>query len=146
MLGIDTAETLLGKKEVKDNQELKDFLKKYGEDIAINPAKTAWCAAFINACERSVGNPGSGKINARSFEVYGDTVYNKSKKIGSLKDAQRGDICVFERGSSNWQGHVTYFHSLRDSLSINVLGGNQGDSVSIAPYGLSKLLCIRRFK
>lgn len=139
MLGIDIAKKYIGLKEDKDNKVLKDFLKSHGHDIAIDPDVIAWCSAFVNACEREVGNKGTGLLNARSFLKYGKPV--------DLKDAQYGDIVIFKRGNNNWQGHVAYYSDLEVSkkgTTIITVGGNQSDSVSYGYYSVDSLLGVRR--
>lgn len=137
MIGLEIAETMLGLQEVKDKDKLMDFFKRYAisKDILIDPSTTAWCAAFVNACERAAGNPGTGRLNARSFILYGTKV--------SLNDARPGDIVVFARGNNNWMGHVAYL-TAKTVTDLTVLGGNQKDSVCKAVYSIEHLITIRR--
>lgn len=142
MSGYTVLKQLLGAHEVKDNAKIRQFLKKYSKkgDIDINPGTTAWCAAAVNAAERAVGNPGTGKLNARSFSSYGNEV--------PLKEAQQGDIVVFSRGGSTWMGHVAYLDGVEKRAGktlIRTLGGNQSDSVSIGWYPVERLITIRRY-
>ena len=138
MTGYDVAKSHLGLHEVKDRRELMKFMSAHG--MVIDPSTTPWCAAFIGACERKAGKLGTGKYNARSYLTYGTPV--------KLKDAVKGDIVVFSRGGSSWQGHVTYFDGMdQDSEGntlLRVLGGNQRDSVCVSYYPLTRLLGIRR--
>ena len=122
MRGIDVAFKMHGFQEVRDNKHLRVFFQKYAikKDLDIDPAKISWCAAFINACERAIGNSGTGKLTARSFLTYGKKVL--------LQDARQGDICIFARGNSKWQGHVTYFVSFYGAYLV-CFGGNQTDAV-----------------
>jgi uncharacterized protein (TIGR02594 family) len=139
MKGLDIAKTMLGLHEVRDNKKLKDFLKTAGSSNAIDPAQTAWCAAFVNACERAAGNTGTMQLNARSYLKYGKSV--------TLMQAQPGDIVIFQRGGSTWQGHVAYYNGIEDSENgrlIRTIGGNQSDSVSKGWYPEARLLGIRR--
>lgn len=137
MLGIDVAVTMLGLQEESDTKELMEFFRKYANqgDICINPANTPWCAAFVNGCERKVGNKGTGMLNARSFLDYGTVV--------ELVDAKRGDIAVFNFENSSWAGHVTYVDTPGTDVLV-CLGGNQSDEVCRQRYPTSKLLGIRR--
>lgn len=135
MLGIEVAKQYIGKQEIRDRKELMAFMKKYKIDI--DPSKTPWCAAFINATERAVGNAGTGKLNARSFLTYGTDVDGD--------DAQEGDIVIFSRGSNSWQGHVTYFVEWDDKTNtVVVLGGNQSDMVCYSHYSQDRIIGIRR--
>lgn len=97
----------------------------------------AWCAAFVGAMLHRAGLKGTGKLTARSYLEWGEPV--------GLADAKPGDIVIFSRGNSAWQGHVAFFSS-RKGAFIEVVGGNQRDSVSIARYPASSLLGIRRLK
>lgn len=135
--GYNIALDYLKDHEVHDNLKLKAFFRKYAKngDIDINPATTPWCAAFVNACERAVGKPGTGMLNARSFLKYG--------RIIQLHEAKRGDIVIFTRGSNSVQGHVAYFDGI-DGAYIKTLGGNQNDSVCFSLYSKFRLLGIRR--
>ena len=61
----------------------------------------------------------------------------------SLAQAKEGDVVVLSRGASGWQGHVAFF--LRAvGQQVEVLGGNQGNGVSVTRYPKSKVLGIRR--
>jgi uncharacterized protein (TIGR02594 family) len=139
MKGIDFAKACIGMTEQKDGQELMHMFREKSrkEDIVVNPAITPWCAAFVNWAERSSGKAGTGKLTARSFLTYGTPV--------KLDQAQEGDIVVFKRGNSSWEGHVTYFCCYdEENKTIECLGGNQKDSVCYSAYPLSQLLGIRR--
>jgi len=144
MTPFQIAKSKLGLHEVRDNKKIREFLKSNSikGDINIDPSTTAWCAAFVNACEREGGYIGNGRLNARSFLTYGDKV--------ELKNAQQGDIVVFARGGSTWQGHVAYLDKVVKDKSgrtlIQTIGGNQSDSVSIGWYTVDRLLGIRRYE
>lgn len=142
MQGIDVARKYLGLQEIKDKKALMAFLKSQSirGDIAIDPSITSWCAAFVNACERSVGKPGTGKLNAQSFRTYGDKV--------EIDDAEEGDIMVFHFPSdASWQGHVTYFVKYDDKNNlVDCLGGNQHNMVCYSNYIQDYITDIRRHK
>ena len=101
--------------------------------VGFNTEKTPWCAGFINAIEKQCGRKGTGKLLARSFLNYG-----KPTAIPKI-----GDIVVFKRGNSSWQGHVGYFIT-DDATSITCLGGNQSDKVCYAKYPRTSVLGFRR--
>lgn len=99
--------------------------------------ETPWCAAFANWCLAKAGVVGTGKPNARSFLDIGESV--------QLLEANPGDIVVFWRGDpKGWTGHVAFFWARRDDDTIEVLGGNQSNAVSIATYPIRRILGIRR--
>ncbi len=131
------AERELGIAEIpgpKANTRISEYLTGVGA----NPSdETPWCAAFANWCLAKAGIRGTGKPNARSFLVIGDPV--------NLADARPGDIVVFWRGDpKGWTGHVAFFWALHDADTIEVLGGNQSNAVSIATYPIRRILGIRR--
>lgn len=127
------ASSMLGKAEAPDKATLTEFLRNGGQNL--DPATTAWCAAFVNASLGAAGQEGTGRLNARSFLDWGQGV----------DQPQRGDVAVFSRGDPNgWQGHVGFFEGFDPDGRIRVLGGNQGDAVSVASYDPSTLLGFRR--
>jgi uncharacterized protein (TIGR02594 family) len=125
-LQIIKAKVWHGKKEVEDKIVLKQLL-------GIDPSTTAWCAAFVNAIEKQCGRAGTGKLNARSYLNYGTPTSRPEK----------GDIVVFKRGNSSWEGHVGYYMS-QDENGILVLGGNQSNKVCYKYYPKASLLGYRR--
>lgn len=140
MLGIDIMKQYLGKHEIKDTEELITLFREESirGDIWIDPSKNPWCAAMVNACERKAGFKGTGSNLARSFERYGTEVE------GGIKNAKYGDILVFKRGNTSWQGHVCYFVKPYTEGFLEVIGGNQTDKVCYQNRTLDGLLAIRR--
>jgi len=130
---FDLAAKNIGLNENDQKAAISEYLKNGGQNL--DPATTAWCAAFVNATLAQTGGQGTGALNARSFMKWGQEV----------QDPQRGDVAVFSRGDPNgWQGHVGFFEGLNEDGSIRVLGGNQGDAVSVANYPANRLLGYRR--
>lgn len=130
---IDIAGTALGLNETTKKAALQDYLQNGGQNL--DPATTAWCAAFVDATLAQAGKQGTGKLNARSYLEWGQEV----------SEPQVGDIAVFSRGDPNgWQGHVGLFKGYNEDGTINVLGGNQSNSVSVKPYSADRLLGFRR--
>jgi uncharacterized protein (TIGR02594 family) len=123
---ITEAKRYHGRKEVADRSFLKVLL-------GIDPATTAWCAAFVNAIEKRCGRTGTGKLNARSYLHYGTPT--ATPKLG--------DIAVFKRGNSSWEGHVGYY-IFQDDNGILVLGGNQSNKVCYKYYPKAALLGYRK--
>ena len=116
------------------NPKVIQYYKDAGHPEVKDDA-VAWCAAFVGAMiTRGEGKP-TGSLAARSYLDWGKPV--------DLADAKPGDIVVFRRGNSTWQGHVGFYVS-HGGGSIQVLGGNQRDAVNIAPQPVSKLLGVRR--
>ena len=95
----------------------------------------AWCAAFVGACAVKAGIAGSGALTARSYLNWGQPV-NTRKRI------PRSAVLVFRRGNSAWQGHVCFCLN-DDGRVLTVIGGNQGDAVTIARYSKAALIGAR---
>ena len=129
---ISVAETTLGWDE---NQQL-DKLSAYmaGGGVDLDPSETAWCAGWLNATLSQVGLDGTGSLAARSFLNWGTEV----------STPQLGDIVVLSRGDDPNAGHVGIFKGFDDNGDILILGGNQGDSVSVASFSKDRLLGYRR--
>lgn len=123
---ISAAEKYIGLQEVQDKQTLTDLL-------GFDPSTTAWCAGFMNAIEKQQGRPGTDSLAARSYLKYGEKTTSPS----------RGDIVVFKRGNSDWEGHVALFIHRRGG-NVYVLGGNQNNSVSLKDYPEKDVLGYRR--
>lgn len=108
---------------------------KDAHNSGVKDDETAWCAAFVGAMLERSGVASTRKLNARSYLDWGKPV--------ALDDAKQGDIVVFRRGNSAWQGHVGFYNGHGDT-KITVLGGNQSNRVSNAAYPISRLLGVRR--
>jgi len=140
-LAYQIANSYLGLKEwpgAKHNETIVNFYKKAGHP-EIKDDETPWCAAFVGAVLAEAGLTGTGALAARSYLKWGEAV-------SDISEAEPGDVVVFWRGAKDgWQGHVGFFVR-PDGDKIMVLGGNQGNAVSIAAYPKSRLLGIRRAK
>ena len=117
-----------------DNPKVVAYFKDSGNPGVMDD-ETAWCAAFVGAMLRRAGVKSTGALNARSYLDWGTPV--------DRKNALPGDVVIFKRGSSSWQGHVAFFVKDRGAL-IDVLGGNQSNSVNVKGYQAAALLGIRR--
>lgn len=93
-----------------------------------------WCSSFMNAAAASTGFPYTKSAAAKSWLKYGEE-----------GDGSVGDIAVFTRGETG--GHVAFINSpyKKGDKFVEVLGGNQGDTISVAKYKAENLLAIRRF-
>ena len=136
----DVAEGYLGVTEypaAKHNPQIVKFYADSGHSW-VQDDETPWCAAFVGSVLAECGIQGTKELNARSYSKWGEAV--------DLSQARKGDIVVFWRGSrDSWKGHVAFFSHYEDG-KVYVLGGNQGNKVSIAPYPTERLLTIRRVK
>jgi uncharacterized protein (TIGR02594 family) len=128
------ASRLLGTREIvgpKHNPLILSWWKRFR--VAVFDDETAWCSLFVNHVLDEAGYSVTGKMNARSWLHYGKR----------LDAPQYGCVTVFWRGSpASAQGHVAFYLRTEGSR-LWVLGGNQGNAVSAAPYPSSRLLAFR---
>lgn len=130
---LEIAGKNIGLNEREQRAALTEYMRNGG--VNLDPATTAWCAAYVNATLKQAGYEGTGSNMARSFLNWGQKV----------DQPQRGDIAVFTRGDPNGPyGHVGFFDGYNEDGTIRVLGGNQGDAVSVASYDPNSLLGFRR--
>ena len=129
----------IGMQEIRGpihNEEIVAMFAEVGHSW-VQDDETAWCAAFVGAMLGRAGLPHTGKLNARSYLDWGEPV--------ALEDAQPGDVVVFSRkGRHSAYGHVGFFVR-RVGANIEVLSGNQRDSVNVMPYPVGRLLDVRRY-
>ncbi len=133
----EIAQAYLGLNE-NDSEQVKTlsaFISR-NAGLNINPATTAWCAAFVDAVLGASGGKGTGKLNARSYLSWGVPV----------DTPQLGDVVVLQRGEdkNGWKGHVGFYMGENSDGTIKILGGNQGDSVSEDNFDPKKVLGFRR--
>lgn len=96
--------------------------------------ETAWCSAFANWCMQQAGIAGTRRANARSWTEWGNSC---------PAQPAYGAVTILTRGNSNgWQGHVGFYVG-REGSNLLLLGGNQGNAVSIRPYAAGRLLGFR---
>jgi uncharacterized protein (TIGR02594 family) len=130
---LDVARRYLGQAEVagsRHNDTIVGFFRRVVGRAY--PDETPWCAAFVGSCLMEAGLPSTGALNARSYLNYGRP----------LDEPCVGCIVVFARGRSSWQGHVGFVARI-EGASLLVLGGNQGNSVSVVRFRASTALGFR---
>lgn len=112
------------------------------EFTGVDPVRTEWCAAFVNAVLNESGIAGSESVSnnpllARSFLDWGIRV----------NEPLPGDLVIFPRGNQGWQGHVGFYINtveVNGAEYYQILGGNQNSRVSIELYPARSALGIRR--
>jgi uncharacterized protein (TIGR02594 family) len=117
---LTVAEQYVGMNEREHRVTLREFM-------GIDPVRVEWCAAFVNSVLHETGVDSTGSLMARSYLEWGVSTDAPSP----------GDIMVFSRGSSGWQGHVGFYVATvtyKDQDYWVVLGGNQDNSVSYRLY------------
>ena len=131
---VVTAQPYIGLSERQDRGAIREF-------VGVDPVRTEWCAAFVNAVLEVDGIPGSSSVSdhplmARSFLTWGESV--------SPEDIQRGDIVIFPRGDKGWQGHVGFYVETQDGRWV-ILGGNQYNQVRYDFFKPSRAIAVRRY-
>ncbi len=111
-----------------------------------SPDELPWCSSWLNAVCFLLDLPRSGSAAARSWLTVGKEI--------DLDRARPGfDIVILKRGGGGQPGpevlqapgHVGLY-SGHDNFFVDLLGGNQGDKVSIASYERARILGVRRLK
>lgn len=135
------AESYIGTREIPGKNHCGIILGWYRRlQISIFDDETPWCSTFANQCAMEAGYERTGKLNARSWLDVGEEIEFSQARPGC-------DVLIFERGKSNWQGHVTFFAGRQPHLlSVLGLGGNQGNEVNIESFGTARLLGVRRLR
>ncbi len=99
---------------------------------AVTDDAVAWCAAFLGACLERADIGSTRSLLARSYLSWGE----------ALSEERHGAIAVLSRGSDPALGHVGFLVGTTPNDLI-LLGGNQGDAVSVQPFPRSRLLGLR---
>jgi uncharacterized protein (TIGR02594 family) len=93
--------------------------------------ETAWCSSFVNWCVIQAGLEGTNDAAARSWLGWSGGAKIRAPRTGA--------ITVLRRGTQPWQGHVGFFVEMSEGY-VSLLGGNQSDCVSLAPFPRDKIL------
>lgn len=144
MNAFDIAQRFVGIKEVGgsvDNPQIMAMLKLDNDWPEAD--EVPWCSAFVNYICWLLRLPRSKSLRARSWLQVGRGI--------QLDEAVAGDVVVLTRGSGDQPGpevieapgHVG-FYAGRFGEFIEVLGGNQSDTVKVSRYPKSRLLGVRR--
>lgn len=113
----------------RDNARIVEYHQ--ATSLKATEDETPWCASFVNWALNKAVIAGTGSAMARSFLHWGR----------ALVAPRLGCIVVFARGKYP-QGRVAFYLG-REGNSIKVLGGNQGNRVSIANYPAAQVLGYR---
>jgi uncharacterized protein (TIGR02594 family) len=127
---------LLGIKETPgdaDNPVILEWAKELGGDVAktYRDDMIPWCGLFVGVVAKRAGwTPPKTPLWARAWAEFG-----AKAEVPSL-----GDICVFTR---NGGGHVALYVG-EDATHYHILGGNQGDAVTIVRKAKKDCIAVRR--
>ena len=129
------ARTYVGVREVpgsKHNPTILSWWSKIG--ASFRDDETSWCAGFVGGVLEESGITSSRSAAARSYLTWGQR----------LAAPAVGAVVVFWRGApSGWSGHVGFVVGKDQRGNLMVIGGNQGDMVSIKPFGRDRVLGYR---
>ena len=106
--------------------------------------ETAWCSAFVNFVCFLLEVPRSRSLAARSWLTVGTSIPLTDARVGA-------DVVVLKRGTGVQPGpevlaapgHVG-FYAGQTATHVQILGGNQNDSVNVMPFPKARILSIRR--
>jgi uncharacterized protein (TIGR02594 family) len=134
----DIAQRYVGVREVpgtKHNPLVLAMLKL--DDDWPQSDEVPWCSGFMNWIAWHLRLPRSKSLMARSWLNVGRPI--------ELKDAIPGfDVVILYRGDPNGpSGHVGWYAGQGEGY-VKLLGGNQGNRVSIADYPKSRVIGVRR--
>ena len=124
----------LGQREgagAADNARILKLYRDAGHTGAVHD-EVPWCAAFAGACLERAGLLSTRSLIARSYTGWGEA--DSGRRLGA--------IAVLSRGGDPSLGHVGFLVG-ESGDAIYLLGGNQGDSVSVAAFEKSRLVALR---
>jgi uncharacterized protein (TIGR02594 family) len=131
---VTAIKTVYGLHEVRDKARLQIWLKSDGKTLG-DPTALPWCGDAVETAiktalpsEPFVGALATNPYYARNWQTFG----RAAKGYGA--------VAVFERGPTS--GHVGFMVG-EDAACFHVLGGNQGDSVSVTRIDKARLLAAR---
>lgn len=135
MIWLEKAKSYIGLSEVPGkvhNSKILGWWKAIRS--AFRDDETPWCAAFVGGVLEECGIKSSRSATARSYLKWGFP----------LGGPAVGAIVVFWRGSPcGSKGHVGFVVGKDKTGNLMVLGGNQGDKVSIAAFSPMRVLDFR---
>lgn len=115
----------------KNNPVILSWAKECGLEKVYGSDSIPWCGLFTAVVVKRTGrDPVKSPLWARSWAKWGE-----ESKTPSL-----GDVLVFSRGSG---GHVG-FYIAEDRDCYHVLGGNQGDAVTITRIRKDRCISVRK--
>lgn len=133
---LQTAFLEMNVKEIKGKNHNPRILQYHNAtQLKASSDEVPWCSAFLNFIVERCHVVGTDSAMVRSFERWGKL----------LKKPIPGCIAVLSRGDNPDFGHGG-FYLYETKKNIVLLAGNQGDSVCIASFPKSRLICYRGYK
>lgn len=148
---FDLAQRFAGVRELPGqlrNPQIMAMLQldaKWPEDDSV-----PWCSAFANYIAWLLRLPRSKNLLARSWLSVGTPVWGEDALVGFDVVIVRRTLMDPLETSLTGRGHVGFFGGFdrrpatAEGSNVYILGGNQSDMVSIAPFDVNLILGIRR--
>lgn len=134
-LDVAVRELVAGVQELPGDQHNQRILA-YHQATALQATadEVPWCASFVGWCLAQAWCLGTRNAMARSYSSW-----------GVQSPIRPGAIAVFWRGNPTGQsGHVGFVLGADTSRDLlYVLGGNQGNRVSVASFQAKRLIGLR---
>jgi len=129
-----TALKELGQSEVSGSKHSKRIVEYHSlTTLKATDDETPWCSSFTNWVLDQNSVKGTGSAAAISWATWGQ---KSEPKLGAI-------TVVTRASSTNPNAAHVGFLWCDAGNQIYILGGNQGDKVSIAPFKTSSVLAIR---
>jgi len=136
MQWMEIAWEQLGEEEIpgpKHNPEIVAYFAD-SKNAGIQRDEVAWCAAFTGAVLERCGIRSTRSLMARSYEDFGQPV--------PIDKPRTGCIAVLKRTNDPRFGHVGFVVGwTRDTIQL--LGGNQSNAVSVANFDRDRVVALR---
>ncbi len=123
---ISVAEGELGTAEIVGAKHNPRVIEYHSTTGKFKDDETPWCSSFVNWVMQQAGQARTGSAGAMSWAKYG-------KK---LKKPAYGAIVAFDHGGG--KGHVGFVVGMTGG-KLQVLGGNQGNTVKVSNFGTSEV-------
>ena len=99
----------------------------------------------MESADRPIGKTDNyDRLRAKSFQTIGETIFNSNDAVGSLDNAQIGDIIT--RVNSDGGNHVGFYAGMDEDGKVLFLGGNQDDSVNVMGFDVSSVQSVNRIQ
>ena len=143
---VDIAKRFLGIKEIKGSLDNPMILAMLQLDQSWpQNDEVPWCSAFVNYICWLLGLPRSKSLMARSWLLVGQEIKRKIDAVIGF------DIIILKRGIGDQPdasvidapGHVGFFYGF-NAGKVGILGGNQGDAISVQEFPDNQIIGIRR--
>lgn len=137
---FDLCQRFVGEVQERPGAQHAPFIQWCHESCGLSPDtpdEVPWCSSWLNRMAWLLRLPRSKSARARSWLDVGLPVH--------LEEAQAGknDIVILKRGPAP-QGHVGVFAGRSLGGDVFILGGNQGDAVSVRSFSVNDILGVRR--